>query len=104
MQDCITDEQLCIVLSNSEYSSANKAILDCLIEKLNHTGNLLEFCDYLEKILPLLNDQGSLTSLIAEVRTGTYVCVHMVHLYTYISVKMIRYILDVINEYPITLI
>ena len=45
-------------------------MLDCLLVKMNCTGNLLEFCDQLEKILPLSTDEGLLTSIIAEFRRG----------------------------------
>ena len=71
VQDYLTDEHICIILSNSDHSSANKAILDCLIEKANHTRNLFEFCDQIEKILPLSTNQGSLTNKITEIRTST---------------------------------
>ena len=73
VQDYLSDEQICIVLSSSDYSSANKVMLDYLLVKMNCTGNLLEFCDQLEKILPLSTDEGLLTSIIAEFRRGTYV-------------------------------
>ena len=43
-------------------------MLDCLLVKMNCTGNLLEFCDQLQKILPLSTDKGLLTSIIAEFR------------------------------------
>ena len=72
LQDHLTDEQICCVLSNSDHASANRAILNCLTENLNCSENLLEFCDHIEKILPLSNDQGPLTSVITEVRTSTY--------------------------------
>ena len=72
VQDHLTDEQICIVLGSSDYSSANKAILDCLITKISHTGNLLEICDHLEKLLVLSTDQASLTKIITEFRTSMY--------------------------------
>ena len=68
MQDYLTDED--IVLSNSDYSSANKAILDALMRKMSHTGNLLEFCDQLEKIMSLLNDTEVLSNIISEFRAS----------------------------------
>ena len=73
VQDHLSDEQICIVLSSSDYSSANKVMLDCLLVKMNCTGNLLEFCDQLEKILPLSTDKGLLTSIIAEFRRSMYI-------------------------------
>lgn len=72
IQDYLTDEHICIVLSNSDHSTANKAMLDCLLEKANHSGGLLQFCDQLEKILPLSSNQESLANIIAEIRTSMY--------------------------------
>ena len=68
IQDYLTDED--IVLSNSDYSSANKAILDVLMRKMSRTGNLLEFCDQLEKIMSLLNDTEVLSNIISEFRAS----------------------------------
>lgn len=74
VQDQLTDEEICIVLSNSDCNSANKAILDFLIEKMSHRGSLLEFCDQLEKIMSLLNDPGVLSNIITEFRLCKYIC------------------------------
>ena len=71
IQDYLTDEEICVVLNNSDYSSANKAILDVLVKKMSHTGNLLEFCDHLEKIMSLLNDTEVLSNIISEFRAST---------------------------------
>ena len=70
IQDDLTDEEICVVLSNSDYGSANKAILDVLMRKTSHTGNLLEFCDQLEKIMSLLNDTEVLSNIISEFRAS----------------------------------
>lgn len=81
VQDHLTDEQMCIVLSSTDHNSANRAILDCLITQVNHMGNLLEFCDHLEKVLPLSTDQGLLTNVIMELKTSMYI--HMLKFYSY---------------------
>lgn len=73
VQDHLTDEEICIVLNNSDHSSANKTILDFLVDKMSHTGTLLEFCDQLEKITSLLNDPEILNEVIKEFRISTYV-------------------------------
>ena len=70
IQDYLTDEHICIVLSNSDHSSANRAILDCLLEKANHSRGLLQFCDQLEKILSLSSNQGQLANIITGIRTS----------------------------------
>ena len=70
IQDYLTDEEICVVLSNSDYSSTNKAILDVLVRKMSRTGNLLEFCDQLEKIMSLLNDTEVLSNIISEFRAS----------------------------------
>ena len=70
IQDYLTDEEICVVLSNSDSSSANRAILDVLMRKMSRTGNLLEFCDQLEKIMSLLNDTEVLSNIISEFRAS----------------------------------
>ncbi|XP_065883621.1 uncharacterized protein [Dysidea avara] len=68
IQDHLTDEQMCSVLSNSNYTSANKVILNCLVENMSSRGNLLLLCEYLQKIVPLSHDPESLTSTLNVLR------------------------------------
>ena len=70
IQDHLTDEQMCSVLSNSNYTSANKVILNCLVENMSSRGNLLLLCEYLQKIVPLSHDPESLTSTLNVLRAG----------------------------------
>ena len=73
VQDHLTDDEVCVVLGSSDYSSANTAILDFLTEKANNTGNILQFCDQLEKIMSLLNDPEVLGNVVKEIKTSMYI-------------------------------
>lgn len=73
MQDHFTDEEICVVLSSSDYNSANRTILDFLVQKASNTENLLQFCGQLEKIMSLLNDPEVLGNIIREFKTSMYV-------------------------------
>ena len=50
LQNYITDDQICMVLSSSNSTTANKIILDCLIERMSCRKELLDLCDQLETI------------------------------------------------------
>ena len=81
VQDHLTDEEVCLILSSSDCSSANKTILDFLAEKMSHSGNLLEFCDQLEKIMSLLNDTEVLSNIIREFRIS--MSTNIIRIYVY---------------------
>ena len=49
--NCISDDQICVILSSSNSTIANKIILDCLIERIRCREELLELCDQLENII-----------------------------------------------------
>jgi len=68
VQDYLTDDQICVVLGSSNHSTANKAILDILTDKVQSTEDLLELCSQLEKLLPLLSDTTVLAKLIGDLR------------------------------------
>ena len=71
VQDHLTDDQICDVLSSLNYTIANKTILNCLMEKVKCTANISEFCDQLEKITLLLPpDQGIMLTIVHELRKG----------------------------------
>ena len=78
LHDCLTDEQICHILGSSNYSTANKLILDCLIKNL---GNVSDLCDRLEQIVPLLTNPTVLETIINELRTSkplhTYILANM---------------------------
>ena len=71
LQDYISDDQMCMILSSSNSTTANKKILDCFIERMNCKEDLLDLCDQLEKIA--ISHQ--LSMLITELRSGEYYCV-----------------------------
>ena len=71
VQDHLTDEQICHILTNSSYSSANKMLLDCLIENFK-TSSILYLCDQLEKILPLSVDPVKFLLVIKDIRGKSF--------------------------------
>jgi len=70
VQDHLTDEQVCNVLSSSNCIVANEIILDCITEKMKYDGDMLDVCDQLEKISSILLDSSELDSIIRELRRG----------------------------------
>ncbi|XP_065894224.1 uncharacterized protein [Dysidea avara] len=71
VQDHLTDDQICDVLTSPNYTIANKTILNYLMEKVKCTANIAEFCDLLEKITSLLPDPGILITIVYELRTAS---------------------------------
>ena len=47
----ISDDQICVILSSSNSTIANKIILDCLIERMSCREDLLDLCHQLENII-----------------------------------------------------
>ena len=70
IQDSLTDEQICTVLSSSGYSSANMMMLDCMTERMKCTGDLLGLCDQLEQIMTLSSSSTTLATIISELKSG----------------------------------
>ena len=66
LQDYINDDEICVILSSSNSTDANKIILDCLIERINCRKELLVLCDQLESI----TTSHDLKSVINEIRSG----------------------------------
>ena len=50
LQDYISFDQICVILSSSNSAIANKIILDNLIERMSCREGLLDLCDQLESI------------------------------------------------------
>ena len=50
LQNCISFDQICVVLSGNNCTVANKLILDYLIERMSCREDLLDLCDQLESI------------------------------------------------------
>lgn len=70
LQNYISDDQICIILSSSNSSTANKIILDGLIERMSCREELLDLCDQLETI----STSNQLTMVINEIRSGELKC------------------------------
>ena len=68
LQNYISDDQICMILSSSNSTTANKMILDCLIERMNSREELLDLCDQLETI----STSHQLNMLISEIRSGKH--------------------------------
>ena len=51
LQNCINDDQICVILSSSNSTIANKIILDCLIKRIRSREELLDLCDQMEIII-----------------------------------------------------
>ena len=66
LQDYISDDQICMILSSSKSTTANKIILDCLIERITCKEELLDLCDQLETIIT----SHQLITVISEIRSG----------------------------------
>ena len=68
LQNYLSDDQICAILSSDNYSDANKIILGCLIERMNQKEELLDLCDQLENI----SGSRDLCKIISEIRSGKW--------------------------------
>ena len=66
LQDYISFDQICVILSSSNAIIANKLILDYLIERISCREELLDFCDQLENIIT----SHAIKIVINELRLG----------------------------------
>ena len=66
LQKYISEDQICAILTSSDSTTANKIILDCLIEKMKNREELLDLCDQLENICT----SHELSIVINEIRFG----------------------------------
>ena len=69
LQEYINDEQMGVVLSSENSTIANKIILDCLIEQINHKEDVSKFCEQLAKIN---NSTKQMETVITKLRNGGY--------------------------------
>ena len=67
LQNHFSDEQICAILYSSNHTTANKLILDCLIERMSCKEDQLDLCDWLEKIVETSNE---FKIIIQELRSG----------------------------------
>ena len=68
LQNHFSDEQICTILYCSSHTTANKLMLDCLIERMSCKEDQLDFCDQLEKIVAASSNE--LKIIIQEIRSG----------------------------------
>ena len=66
LQNYISIDQICAILSSSNSTIANKIILDCLIERMSCREELLDLCNQLENIAT----SHDMKILINEIRLG----------------------------------
>ena len=66
LQNYISFDQICVILSSSNSTIANKLILDYLIERMSCREELLDLCDQLESITASLD----MKMIINELRLG----------------------------------
>lgn len=50
LQDKLSDDQICSILSCTSSQSANNMILDCLIDRLKCREDMLDLCDQLDRL------------------------------------------------------
>lgn len=70
LQNYFSDEQICTILYCTSHVTANKLILDYLIERMSCKEDQLDFCDQLEKIA---TSSDELKFIIQRLRAGAYV-------------------------------
>ena len=66
LQNYFSDDQICVILSSSNPTVANKIILDCLVEVMSCKEELLALCDQLELIAASLD----LKIVLNKIRSG----------------------------------
>ena len=68
LQKYITFDHICTILNSSNFTVANKMILDCLIEQMRHRIDMLDLCDALELITTL----EELKTITNKIRSSEY--------------------------------
>ena len=66
LQQILSDDQICDILSVQEVRGCNQKILNCLIEQVHCEEDVLDLCSHLEKIM----GSQTLVSIVKELRTG----------------------------------
>ena len=66
LQNYINFDQICVILSSSNSTIANKLILDYLIERMSCREELLDLCDQLESI----TTSHDMKLIMNEIRLG----------------------------------
>ena len=68
LQNYLNDDQICAILCSSNYTIANKLILDSLIEKMSCREDLLDLCDRLQ----IISQSQDLNTVINDIRYGQF--------------------------------
>ena len=71
LQNYLSDDEICAVLSSSNSVAANKMILDDLIDRMTCREELLDFCS----LLDLIAISQNFKAVICELRDGMYICI-----------------------------
>jgi len=72
LQDYLNDDCICAVVSGCDAETANKLMLNCLID--SHKEDVIGFCNVLERI-------PTLSNIMSNLRQGIVcICVHMCEL------------------------
>ena len=66
LQNYISDDQICTILSSDNSFAANKIILNCLIERMSCKEELLDLCNQLE----IITSSHQMMMVISEIRSG----------------------------------
>ena len=69
LQDFLSDEQIYQVLSSTNFTAANKTMLDCALESANVKGKISELCTRLKKIVLLSPDPQQLDLIIDKLNS-----------------------------------
>jgi len=81
LQNYISDDKICMILNSSNSTTANKIILDCLIEKMSCREEVIDLCDKLK----IISESHQLDMLISEIRSGKYIPT------TYVALKFMKF-------------
>ena len=81
LQQILSDESICLILSSGSSAIANKTILDCLIDKIRNKEEILDFCDQLESI----SKSYELIILTYKIRSGKQYFRELICTYIYIQ-------------------
>jgi len=69
LQNFITDDEICAILCSGTTKSANKLIVDCLVNRMQSKEHLLELCNQLELVCPS-QDMHAITE---DIKSGTHI-------------------------------
>ena len=59
-----------LIIGSPNYLTANKTILNCLLEEVHCKDDIMEFCKILESAALLLPDSSNLIEIIAKIKPG----------------------------------